>query len=285
MKVMFGLVTHPNSKYYEENFHFNISHFMANTENEIITAISRENRSESRIGIASIVRHYIMAIYLENSYSQYIHNASVANWKVFGRRIYWVKILQVMKIVARISISTRRRRVEVARLRRFDNINCAHEVLLGMAYKEKVDFLVIFEDDARIDKPSSLTFAMDELVSLFAKSQEVNLIVNLSISNSAKDMSVAHLNESSSSEVAFFQSLRPYTNSASANAYNAKFIANFNSTWSHHIARVRYDFIPIDWILNYLIIKDYVSTKSMRTWHMKQPVVHQLSMVSNKNVY
>jgi hypothetical protein len=284
MNMMLGLVTHPKSKYGDVNFKHNISHLVLNPESTVEVIVCDKDLSTKKIGIIDIARHYIFAVRLEGSYS------NLFRAKSFSRKSYWKflkflrKLQQVLKIIIVITFNRQVRLIEIARLRRFDNINNAHLTIIEKAHESGVDSVMIFEDDARVQNPVALTDALRELSHVFSPSA-TSVIANISLSNSAVEMGVTHIVGSQEIHNLFVKSLIPFTNSASSNIYNAAFIRNFHTSWGKLVTRAMNHFIPIDWILNYIILNSENSGIDLSTLHMREPIAYQLSMNSNQVIF
>jgi hypothetical protein len=281
MKLVLGLVTHPKSKYGDVNFKHSISHLVLNLKMPIEIFPSDKDLSTRRIGLADIAKHYIFAIWLEGSYSNLFRVESLSKRFFLDSLHFLKKLKQVFKLLLVITFNREKKSIEVARLRRFDNINHGHLKIFEKAYKSDADSVMILEDDARVQDPAALTDALIEILNIFSR-RESSVIANISLSNSAIEMGVTHLVGLSKDNDLFFESLMAFTNSASSNIYNAGFIHNFHNAWRKLVIRATNLFIPIDWILNYIIIHSVKYQTNLSTFHMRKPLVYQLSMASNQ---
>lgn len=234
--------------------------------------------------MADIVKHYIFTIWLENSYNNLFREGTFSKRVILNSVGFLRKWNQVFNILRLVTFDEKRKSGEVSRLRRFDNINLAHLKILEKAYSSGVNSIVVFEDDARVQNPASLTEALNELLYLFSNSDS-SFIANISLSNSPTEMGVNHILGLHEKNDLFFESLIPFTNSASCNIYNAGFINNFHTSWNKLVRRSMKFFIPVDWILNYIILESIKSRTDLRTLHMNKPIAYQLSMASNQIIF
>jgi hypothetical protein len=270
-------VTYPSSRYFDRNFNHNLSGVQSSTSLSLRIETSDKNLSRRKIGLLQIIRHYITAVILEVRFSRYL---SREMGKIFFFVLFGKKFRDVLKLVLRLFVDREKFMAECSRLRRFDNINLSHLSLFEAALKDECSFLIVLEDDAFATNPA----AFDELILEIQKDADLlsaPIILNASISNDFRDMGINGLDFIPVKQKSYSATPFPITNSACANVYSRRFVELLLQNSLVVAEKGLANFIPIDQILNMLILKDSKDGQKIVTYHMALPVFRQLSMPSN----
>ena len=252
MKLLIGLVTHANSRYSDQNFTHNLSSLQDLPAIDVLTESSDKDFSTSEIGLIQIVRHYLVSVTLEVRFNRFL-SKEVGGF--YFLVLYFKKIRDVLKLILEIIVNQKKFDLERSRLRRFDNINLSHLRIFELALHEKSDFLIILEDDAFAPAPARFGELITELKS-DDNLKTTPIILNTSISNDFKDMGVNGLDLTPKGSQSYYSTPFAVTNSACANIYNHSFVDYFlKNSWGV-MERGVVNFIPIDQILNMMILKD-----------------------------
>ena len=275
MKVLIGLVTHPESIYLDKNFVHNISKLVDIPNCYIKTQISNENLSRRVIRRFDLVKHYLLSINIELNFTKYILGQQ-RNFHLFLN--YLRKYRDVLMLIKN------HRSVpdyEINQLRRFDNINLAHFKFFKDALKYNYDFLIVLEDDAFTPNPSSFRDLILHLLfdDEFSKKPA---FLNASKSLSWSELNLERLVTSFDLHKLYSQTSLTVTNSACANIYNRKYIEVIFGRLGHVALKGLQNFIPIDQLLNFVTLIDRKSRKEIVSFHMAQPIFDQLSLSSNR---
>lgn len=277
MKLLIGLVTHANSRYSDQNFTHNLSRLQDLPTIDVLTDSSDKDFSTREIGLFQIVRHYLVSVTLEVRFSRFI-SKEVSTF--YFLLLYIKKLRDVFKMFLKIILNQKRFDSERSRLRRFDNINLSHLKILGLALHEKSDFLIILEDDAFAPDPVRFNELIVEIENDH-KLRTAPIILNTSISSDFMDMGVNGLELKPEGTESYYPTPFAITNSACANVYNRSFIDYLLQDSRGVVEKGIVSFVPIDQILNMVILMDSKREKKIVTYHMALPIFRQLSMPSN----
>jgi hypothetical protein len=108
---------------------------------------------------------------------------------------------------------------------------------------------------------------------------DFDLFINLSDSLSYKQLGVSEIvieSKLNSKSPDFWITTKTFHNTTAANLYNRRFISRFNSEFVEEINWCLKRAIPIDWILNHLVLQDVGS--DIKSIHMTKPIFRQLSI-------
>jgi hypothetical protein len=237
--------------------------------------IINENLSARKISIWDIAKHYFYSIKLEVEYNQYLKESPSKFEEAY---IFLQKLRDVSFLLLKLLGKTSKLELEKARLRRFDNINLAHFQLLKEALKSNFEYSLLLEDDALIQHPSNLPDTLSKVSVQLSMLKNAH-VLSLSFSNNFSEMGVQHLFEFFPSSGIFQKSAKPFTNSVCANLYSKTMVDILFSQYLPILDRGIRHFVPFDQILNMVILLDQRNNRLISTFHMKDPIFNQMSMV------
>ncbi len=279
MNIHLGLVTHPLTRFLDSNWeYYKQVMFMLESE-RVITKLSISVSSKNYVELDQIPLYMLIRARWANlSLNIYWHAYLNSEFK-FRRIQKWVSaIIDLTKFSAKLFQSKSFRIKETKSFVRHQNIICSHLAIFAQAKLNDSDWALILEDDVcdsdfEIEILKVLRYIMKSDLSDF------DLFINLSDSLSYKQLGVSEIvieSKLNSKSPDFWITTKTFHNTTAANLYNRRFISRFNSEFVEEINWCLKRAIPIDWILNHLVLQDVGS--DIKSIHMTKPIFRQLSI-------
>ena len=197
--------------------------------------------------------------------------------------IYFLKrIRAISSFIFRTIIFPQFRKSEVLKYKRNLNISLSHLNIMKLSAKSLFDLTMILEDDAIIKKDEVIKKGLVEFAKNNIAKSTVPSLVSLSESLPRSKLFVSDLDGNfpvfNFSENIYLPKIMHH-NTTCAVIYNQKYIENFTSIWNPFIMKLIYRGVPIDWLINALVLSQPVN--SLFTFHSKVNLVVQGSLHRN----
>lgn len=284
-RIFIGVITHPNSsansdsyqksvKFFENGFKFN------NWQVDLV--ISDENFFNSKISLTRIWMSKWWNIFLVQNWIYYVEN----NYRQARGRFCFHSIVVALKrsrvlivFIVKTIFQPELKRTEILKYKRNVNISLSQINVITCAKNSQADLVLVLEDDAILNDDSDL---LKDLLDFSKRSlihSSIPSLVNLSESLPLEKLFVTNsdgnLPQVKVSKNIYLPRIMHH-NTTCAVLYNSKYIDSVTSEWHKKIEKLIFRGIPVDWIINALILD--LPNNSLLTFHSEKNLIIQGSL-------
>jgi hypothetical protein len=290
-RILIGLVTHPKSSAKSDLYKECIGYFeLGFKENhwQVTSILSEENSFNGKVGLTHTWRSKWANIRLVQNWIHFVAKSYTKEKTCLGLReiIDLIKCSRVVLFFAlKTIVNPQLRDLEKNKLIRNINISLSHLKIMNSSRNSLADLTMILEDDSLLRSNEDL---LNDLIifsaNSLAKSNNPSLL-SLSDSLPRDKLFVSNSNgvlpQVSFSRNIFLPKIMHH-NTTCAVIYNQKYIESVFTSWEESIQKFIYQGLPIDWIINALILK--LPNNSLFTFHSTQSLIVQGSLHGESRV-
>lgn len=262
-----GLITYPKTVYPTEATQLRLEKLGLNNK-----TYDFDQTNEGDVNFLCCISYFISFFKIRLDWAKYL--------KV--KFNYVKEILDLFKSLVRFfAYSSARKAIRIA-IARCRNISFNHVTAWGDGYDNKINFLIVLEDDA---DTKNLPRDFDKILNILERipiSVRESVILDLSESYTLKELGIEHLVDYSYKDSDFLNDVfflkRPSTNTLCAVLYGSAVLQSLVA-YTNGRGRKYINFgIPIDWVLNAWMTQNFKKRTLFKAIHVKPGFFPQLSL-------
>jgi hypothetical protein len=289
-RTLIGVITHPNSSIDPDSYQKSVKFFedglkIKNWQVDFI--ISDENSFSSKVSLIRIWISKWWNLFLVQKWIHFIEN----NYEKAHKRFSFRSIADALKrsrvlvlFIINTILQPELKRTEILKYKRNVNISLSHLNVINSAKNSHADLVLVLEDDAILSADEDSLNDLLDFSKWSLMSSNIPSLINLSESLPLEKLFVTNtdgiLPQIKVSNNIYMPRIMHH-NTTCAVLYNSKYIDSVTSEWHRRIQKFIFRGIPVDWIINALILE--LPNNSLLTFHSEKNLIIQGSLHTKKN--